>query len=221
MIRRDAYAPLRAGTARAHRAGATRRAQERPGLSPGDRWREPRRRRGTAASWAAARLVYSLIRLYDWRHMKLALPGRPLFDRNVQPRTHVPDDDRRQPAEARLARRAEQAVGAVAARRRRARGRQARRDAARAQAAGGLPASTSSATASSRASTSSMAFSSSSTASTSPGGSRWASATTATRRWCRTVVGRIAAQGRVHETRGPPRARPYRGASSSSPCPGR
>ena len=48
-----------------------------------------------------------------------------------------PVDHRRQPAEAILARRAEQAVAAVAAARRRARRRQARRHAARDQVAGG------------------------------------------------------------------------------------
>ena len=56
-------------------------------------------------------------------------------DRKNDP--HVSDHHRRQPAEAVLARRARQAVAAVAARRRRTRSRQARRHAARDQAAGG------------------------------------------------------------------------------------
>ena len=69
--------------------------------------------------------------LYDWR------PPEALSILLTEGSRHVSDHDRRQPAEARLARRAEQAVAAVARARARRSGRQARRDAARAQAAGG------------------------------------------------------------------------------------
>ncbi len=109
-----------------------------------------------------------------------------------------PDHDRRQPAETGLARRAEQAVGAVAARRRRARRRQGRRHAARASSCRRTPASTSSATASSRASISCTAFSKRSTASTSTSASKWASATTATRRCARPSSAPLRLRSRVH-----------------------
>ncbi len=77
------------------------------------------------------------LRLALW----LARPVKSLRADYLKPRRqeqpHVPDHHRRQPAEAVLARRAEQAVGAVATCRHRTRNRQARCDADRHQAAGG------------------------------------------------------------------------------------
>ena len=121
----------------AHRAGAARGPPQRHGLSPG-------RRRGVAAQSRAVATGGGklLLRRYDWlygwqparracRCTAGGTSGRGMAERCFD------DHHRRQPAEAGLARRAEQAVAAVAARRRRARRRQARRHAARAQGAGG------------------------------------------------------------------------------------
>ena len=61
-----------------------------------------------------------------------------------------------------------------------------------------IAASTSSPTANSRASISCMAFWNSSTASISPARSKWASAPTATKQWCRPSPGALKLKGRVH-----------------------
>ena len=114
-----------------------------------------------------------------------------------------------QPAEAVMARRAQQAVGAVAAQRRRSRGRQARRDAASPSSCRRTPASTSSPTASSRASTSSTASSSSSTASISQKRVEMGIRKDRYKAMVPTVTGPLTLTGRVHARRSAGRPRPH------------
>ena len=129
-IRPTRCAPTKARAAHAHRAGATRRAQQG---------------RIYELSGPEALRAQSVMRVLGGemllRALRLALwlASRPQRCRCRRAATShdVSDHHRRQPAEAVLARRAQQAVAAMAARGRRARAGQARRHAARDQAAGG------------------------------------------------------------------------------------
>ena len=199
--RRDARATS-APRRRAHRAGAARRARSNGRVYHLDR------RRGAAAQSRAAHdrrkdaaahaTIGSMIGGPRRRSARAIVPHERATP--TEDATHVSDHHRRQPAETVLARRARQAVAAVAAQRRRSRRRQARRHAARAQAAGGrrhrrrrrrravAPAF--------RARLSRIRRRHRLRATR----SRWASATTATRRWCRPSPARCKLKGRVHGT---------------------
>ena len=117
----------------AHPQSAAARGEQRCALSPwrgaGDAAQCGDAGDGRRAAVAALRLA---LRLAATRGLELSDAPN-----NASHPTAVPHDDRRQSAEARMACGAEQAVGAVAARRRRARHRQGRRHAVGDQAAGG------------------------------------------------------------------------------------
>ena len=138
-----------------------------------------RTHRAARHGWAAADRA---LRLALWLEAGLT---RRIAQTKIEGRDHVRDHHRRQPAEARLARRAEQALGAVAACRAPRSTTPSATPRCLRSSCRRIAASISSPTASSRGSISCTAFSSSSTGSISRARSRSASAPTATRPWCR------------------------------------